>query len=58
MPDNQEFVSEILKIYPWAARILDKQKNLPLHYLNLQKLLLPYQDENSNVRVRRQIESH
>ena len=51
MPDNQDFVSEVLKIYPRAAQILDKQKSLPLHYLSLRKLLLPYQDENSHVRV-------
>ena len=50
-PDNQDFVSEVLKIYPRAAQILDKQKSLPLHYLSLRKLLLPYQDENSHVRV-------
>ena len=36
-PDNNDFVGELLKIYPEATQILDKQKNLPMHYLFMPK---------------------
>jgi len=51
-PDNQNFVSELLKIYPEATQLRNKQEYLTLHYVHY---LLFHHKDSFNVCIEKEL---